>query len=47
MHIIKKNDEVIFRQEHIDPHSGESYYIDHHYSLQQYEEIKRLVNNGN
>ena len=45
MIIIKKNDVVIFSQEHIDPESGESYWIDHRYSLREYNEIKEQIKN--
>jgi len=43
MHIIKKNDIVVFQQEHIDPQSGESYYIEHRYSLREYNNIKESI----
>lgn len=43
MQLIKKKDVVIFQQEHIDPQSGESYYIEHKYSLREYSEIKESI----
>ena len=45
MHIIKKSDFVVFQQEHIDPQTGGSYYIENRYSIRQYNEIKEIIRN--
>ncbi len=45
MQIIKKNGAVVFRASHIDPQSGEEYCIDHSYTLKEYKEIKKLIEN--